>query len=254
MAWIHMHYHSEALRMPAAMEVLLPKVGSGPYATLYLLHEQGGDHTSWFRRTSLEQYVEGLPLAVVMPAGHLGWYTDMVFGRDYFQLITEELPRYCERTFPISSRREDRFIAGVGMGGYGAVKAALRASGQFAKAASFSGDLNVIRVYDQLDPVRAKDVFGSREGLSRNGHDLFAAAGELAQSSAPRPELYIRYGTDESIREESIRFHQHAEALGFPIQLEAVVGAGGWKDWDRALEQYIFTLPHRVSSAKGSEV
>jgi putative tributyrin esterase len=253
MAWIHMHYHSEALRMPAAMEVLLPNGGLGPYTTLYLLHEQGGDHTSWFRRTSVERYVEGLPLAVVMPAAHLGWYTDMVLGRDYLQLITEELPRYCERTFPLSSRREDRFIAGAGMGGYGAVKAALHAPDRFAGAASFSGDLDVFRVYGQLDPLRANDVFGSREGLSSNGHDLFAAAEKLAHSSRPKPELYIRYGADEPFREDSIRFHQHAQALGLPVQLDSVEGAGGWKDWDRALERYIRTLPRQESSAKGSE-
>ncbi|WP_281886635.1 hypothetical protein [Paenibacillus sp. YYML68] len=107
MSWLHMNIHSEALRMPLSLEVLLPeatgtahtssRADTDDYRALYLLHPLGGDHTSWLRRTSIERYIDGLPVAVIMPQGLLGCNTNTVYGRDYYTFITEELPALCER-------------------------------------------------------------------------------------------------------------------------------------------------------------
>lgn len=95
------------------------------YPVLYLLHGLSDDHTIWHRRTSIERYVSALGLAVVMPNVGKSFYTDMANGGNYFTFITEELPTLVQSYFPVSAKREDNFIAGLSMGGYGAFKVAL---------------------------------------------------------------------------------------------------------------------------------
>jgi putative tributyrin esterase len=260
MAWLHVHYHSEALRMPAPMEVLLPQhVGGGgrkvndpgPYPTLYLLHGMSDDHTAWMRRTSIERYVEGKPIAVVMPAAHLSWYTDMAFGREYFRFLTEELPAFCERMYPLSNAREDRYIAGLSMGGYGAMKAALNAPERYAAAASFSGAMDAMKAFDRMPSRLSQDIFGSREQLEGGVNDLFAAAARLAASDRERPQLYMWCGTEDFLYEENVRFGAHAASLGLPLEYEEGPGDHRWQYWDECIERALSWLPVRRSAEGG---
>lgn len=262
MAWLHMHYHSEALRMPVPMEVLLPQHVSGgyrkvkdpgPYKTLYLLHGMSDDHTAWLRRTSVERYVEGLPLAVVMPAGHLGWYTDMAYGRDYFKFITEDLPTFCERTFPLSQAREDRFIAGLSMGGYGAMKAGLAAPDRYRAAASFSGAMDLSDVFERVDAGLAADVFGSPVAAKGSANDLFAAAERLARSGKASPDLYMWCGTEDFLYDANVRFKDHAKGLGLPLTYEEAPGNHSWKYWDRCIERILDWLPLRTAGQESDK-
>jgi S-formylglutathione hydrolase FrmB len=243
LAWHHIRYYSEALRMPTAMEVLVPQQGK-PVATLYLLHDMGDDHTAWFRRTSVERYAAKLPLAVVMPAGHLGWYTDMVYGKHYFAFVAKELPALCERLFPLSGGREHRFIAGAGMGGYGAIKAGLLAADTFCAAASFSGALDVSNVYDSLDPRLAADIFGPKEQLPGSGNDLFAAAERLAaQSERSRPEFYMWCESGSPLQTDNVRFRDRLLQLGLSVSYEELQENQGWAGWDMALQRLLAQLP-----------
>jgi putative tributyrin esterase len=254
MAWLHVHYYSETLRMPVPMEILLPQHVSGgsrgtsdpgPYQTLYLLHGRSDDQTAWMRRTIVERLVEGLPLAVVMPAGHLGYYTDMAYGRDYFRFIAEELPALCERMFPLSAGREDRFIAGASMGGYGAMKAGLLAGETFGAAASLSGALRVEGVYERLDPKLAADIFGDRQSLTGSLNDLFTAAERLVHSDKPRTPLYAWCGTEDYLYEDHKYFGELASRIGLPLTWEKGPGNHDWKYWDKALERLLEWLPIR---------
>lgn len=257
MAWLHVHFNSEVLGMPVPMEVLLPqhKSGgsrkikySGPYQTLYLLHGMGEDHTAWMRRTSIERYVEELPLAVVMPAAHLGWYTDMAYGKDYFKFITEELPVLCERMFNLSGAREDRFIAGSSMGGYGAMKAGLVAADTFCAAAAFSGVMDVIEAYDQIDKGLAEDIFGSKNDIKGSVNDLFSNAEKLASSDNKRTHLYMWCGTEDPLYDANVKFRDHVLKLGLPLTYEESTGDHQWKYWDRCIERILEWLPLKKSN------
>src|SRR5690349_9975630 len=148
------NFCSETLGLLSSLYVLLPQ---RPLAeaqnkprkklrTLYLLHGHSDDHTAWQRYTSIERYAEGLNLAVVMPAVHLSFYNDMAHGGRYWQFISEEVPALVRDTFPLSARREDNFVAGLSMGGYGAFKMALTHPGRFAAAASLSGAVDINEV------------------------------------------------------------------------------------------------------------
>lgn len=92
------------------------------YQTLYLLHGFTGDHLSYLRTSKIERYADEHQIMVVMPSVYNSAYTDMKYGLDYFSYLTEELTDFVERNFPAATKRENRFIAGMSMGGYGAYK------------------------------------------------------------------------------------------------------------------------------------
>ncbi|MDF2721332.1 MAG: esterase, partial [Paenibacillus sp.] len=140
MAFIQCNFASSSLGVGATMNVLLPDPKPGQpadrkYPTLFLLHGLSDDHTSWMRWTSIERYVRDKGLAVVMPAVNRSFYSNMVNGYAYWTFISEELPNAARSLFPLSHEREDTFVAGLSMGGYGAFKLALRCPEKFAAAA-----------------------------------------------------------------------------------------------------------------------
>ena len=152
MAFIQCGFFSEVLGLSTSMNVILPQSSAGQigmegksfsekHHTLYLLHGLSDDHTIWMRRTSIERYAASLGIAVVMPAVHRSFYTDMANGYNYWTFVSEELPAIARSFFPLSDAREDNFVAGLSMGGYGAFKLALRCPDKFAAAASLSGAL-----------------------------------------------------------------------------------------------------------------
>src|SRR5688572_14862254 len=153
MIFNEVNFFSETLGMRSTIHVLLPqrsladaKRKHAATRTLYLLHGHSDDHTAWTRWSSIEKYAEGLNLAVVMPAVHLSFYTDMVHGGNYWQFISEEVPAQVRSMFSLSSDRADNFVAGLSMGGYGAFKLALAHPERFAAAASLSGAMDIREV------------------------------------------------------------------------------------------------------------
>ena len=194
MAHLVVDYYADALGMQTRMHVLLPqRQTAGKVKTLYLLHGMSDDEGTWMRRTSIDRYAEEKGLAVVMPDGGLGWYTDMYRGLAWFKFISGELPALCRRFFPIlSDRREDTFIGGLSMGGYGALKCGLRAPQTFSQVISLSGALDAAdtAVNNTVPATRAywEDVFGPAKDVPGSENDLFAAA-EALTDPALRPRV-----------------------------------------------------------------
>src|SRR5687767_5064296 len=147
MAFFDCHFFSDTLAMTVSTHVLIPQqskgqigIESGParetYPTLFLLHGLSDDHTIWTRRTSIERYATAKNIAVVMPAVGRSFYQDMASGPRYWNFVSEELPGIMRQFFPLSSKREDTFAAGLSMGGYGALRLGLARPEKFAAAAS----------------------------------------------------------------------------------------------------------------------
>jgi putative tributyrin esterase len=158
MALIRCDFWSEALEMSTSMTVILPDGdATDPPPVLYLLHGLTDDHTAWTRFSSVERYAEDLGLAVVMPSVDRSFYANEAYGMRFWDLLSAELPERVGRFFRVSARREDTFVAGLSMGGYGAVKWALREPERFAAAATLSGalDLAYIQEHDRRPHIRA---------------------------------------------------------------------------------------------------
>ncbi len=206
MALIQCDFFSSVLGMNCSMDVILPQTTQGQigmtgkasqsaHPTLWLLHGLSDDHTTWVRRTSIERYVAPLGLAVVMPNAGRSFYADMHVGPRYWTFLSEELPTIARSLFPLSDRREDNFVAGLSMGGYGAFKWALNQPEKFAAAASLSGALDVRgRARDKDEDEAAvtrreemQSIFGDLSSLEGSRHDLFHAASQLVNSGGRAP-------------------------------------------------------------------
>ena len=240
MAHLVVDYYADALGVQTRMHVLLPqRLAAGKAKTLYLLHGMSDDEGTWMRRTSIERYAEEKGLAVVMPDGGLGWYTDMYRGLAWFRFISEELPALCRRFFPIlSDKREDTYIGGNSMGGYGALKCALRAPRTFSRVISLSGALDAAdtAVNNTVPATRRywEDVFGPAEDVSGSENDLFAAATALTDP-ALRPRIYMWCGTEDFLYAQNIRMRDHLRALGYDLTYEESPGDHQWQYWDKKI-------------------
>ena len=259
LALLHVAFKSAIMGMEMRMDVILPEQARGQIGmesksaatcpTLYLLHGMSDDHTIWQRRTSIERYAAAYGIAVVMPSTHLGWYTDMHLGDKYFTYLTQELPAVCRDLFPqLSPRKEDTFAAGLSMGGYGALKCALRAPDVFCCAASLSGAADIIAELNADSSTYWTDIFGPADQAKGSFNDLFAAAEELPLSQ--RPPLYLWCGTEDFLLEANRRFRDHLTKLGYDFIYEESPGNHSWPYWDDKIQRVLEWLPIRGKEEK----
>ena len=248
MALLHVDFFSDVLGMCTQMDVILPektrgqigmegKMDDKPWKTLYLLHGMSDDHTIWQRRTSIERYAAEKGIAVVMPTTHLGWYTDMHLGFNYFTFITEELPVICRAFFPrMSKDRNDTYVAGLSMGGYGALKCGLRAAGTFSKAASLSGAVDIVDVCKTNGGKGLfYDIFGDPDQVKDSFNDLFKAAEDM-KNDETRPDVYIWCGTEDFLYKANVKMRDHLTKLGYNLMYEESPGDHQWKYWDEKIQ------------------
>jgi S-formylglutathione hydrolase FrmB len=253
MAFINCDFFSESLGLSTSMSVILPQqtkaqigmagtVHAAKHPTLFLLHGLSDDHTVWMRRTSIERYAAELGIAVVMPAVQRSFYQDMAYGMNFWTFVSKELPALARSFFPLSELREDNFVAGLSMGGYGAFKLALNCPDQFAAAASLSGALLAEGVYDHYSED-AKLIFKSREGIKGTDSDLLAAADRLVKSNHPKPLLYQICGTEDFLYEENVKFRNHVEPLNLSLTYYEAPGEHSWVFWDEHIQRVLRWLP-----------
>jgi putative tributyrin esterase len=119
MAFATIHYFSRSLRKASSYNIIFPEdpAAARPWAAFYLLHGLSDDNTIWSRRTGIERHVEGGPMAVVMPDGGRGWYTNAIEGDAYEDDLLKDVVGLVERTFPVRAERAGRAIGGLSMGG-----------------------------------------------------------------------------------------------------------------------------------------
>jgi putative tributyrin esterase len=250
MALLRLEHVPETVKVSLPLYVILPdpgKMGDTPVAkrkVLYLLHGLSDDASAWQRYTAIETLAAAYGLVVVMPSAGRSFYTDQPNGQAYFSYLTGELPRYLESVFGLVPRREDTFIAGNSMGGYGAIKAALVNPERYAAAASFSGvlSLEVLRFADEARRHEFSLLFGDLDNLSGGEHDPAAWLQRAAQNPAAVPQLFIGVGRQEDIYALSGYFHNACQSLGLSSEYHEEDGRHDWFLWDRQIRQFLATV------------
>ncbi len=248
MALMHVNFFSDALRMAVSADVIIPEqsksligmdtVAGSTYKTLYLLHGLSDDHTIWQRRTNIERYVAGRNMAVVMPTVFRNWYCDTATGERYMTYISEELPAVMRSFFRgMSDKREDNFVAGLSMGGYGAMKVALTNPERFLGAASFSGVLDVVKLYDRREINRKEyeNVFGDPAKVKGSLNDIEFLARRAAASGKPLPSLYLWCGTEDDLLSHTRGAKEYFDELGFRTDYHESAGNHSWGYWDEQI-------------------
>lgn len=207
---------------------------------VYLLHGLSDNCSCWQRRVPVERYAVRHRVVVVMPEIQRSWYTDMALGLSYFTYIHKELPEFCARWLGVSLRREQNYVMGLSMGGYGAFKCALTQPFRYAGAASFSGSLSMERRQKKMqeDPASFREwraVTGSDTELGAVV-DLF----ELTREAAARPDLPALYqtcGTEDFLYECNQQYRACLDELGIAHRYEEWAGDHSWEFWQQSLEK-----------------
>jgi S-formylglutathione hydrolase FrmB len=218
------------------MTVIVPErtVGTPPFPVFYLLHGLSDDHTSWARCTSLERHVADLPLLVVMPDGGRGFYCDAVAGPAFERYLLEDVLGFVDRTFQTIPERRGRVIGGLSMGGYGAVKLALKFPQLFCSAVSHSAALDVRRRIERPEvSAEMRRIFGPAPGGGPN--DPYALAATIDRTLLPA--LRLDCGREDGLLEENRAFHRHLEQLGIPHEYAECPGAHTWEYWDCHIQE-----------------
>ena len=238
--------------LPQSTSAQIGMTGSastGETPVLYLLHGLSDDDTIWLRRTSIERYAAPLGLAVVMPQVHRSFYTDEAHGNRYWTFLSQELPDLVQHFFRLSRRREDTFVAGLSMGGYGALKWALREPDRFAAAASMSAPADVAEM--QADsgwrPELVDQVFG-KQPVADTVNDLFWLLDQLPVDRSPA--LHVTCGTEDELLDSNKRLVEALRSKGFPLVSDFGPGIHDWAYWDARIQEVLTWLPIRAAESR----
>lgn len=226
------------------------------YPVLYLLHGYCNDYSTWERYTSIERYAEERRIAVVtfsaennmyVNISHFTGYKDptgWIMSPDYEKFLMEELPDFVTSMFPVSDRPEDTYIAGLSMGGYGALCNGFRNPERFRAVGAFS-PLPSIGTFqkDRKNPeVPEKLMDYEPEHLI-----LEALKGKKDGKIQSIPDLYYCYGTEDFLKEKQDWFLQVLDeefSDAFPVQKEVLPGYGHeWAFWDLEVKKFLDWIP-----------
>jgi S-formylglutathione hydrolase FrmB len=260
---------SRALGRRIAYRVLLPAgyaSSARRHATLYLLHGLTGSFSDWERRSQLASHLARHDIVVVMPEGENAWYTDSAeTPADRFETyIATDLVEDVERKFRVLATRHGRAIAGLSMGGYGALKFALKRPAQFAVAGSLSGALMATRDRPATSSGRQPETpfqrtvreslaaaFGPPGHANRAANDLFALA-EKAEPAA-LPYLYLDCGTEDGLLDVNREFAAALRSRKIAYEFHEGPGAHTWDYWDRRIVEFLRVMTQRMPAARRDE-
>lgn len=243
MALIKMEFASAELVSTKEVTIIYPDhlfLNKENTNILYLLHGYSGSNNDWTRYTNIEKLVSEKNLVVIMMDGDNSFYTNMEYGGNYFNLLTKELPNKIENLFNLKHTKENTHIAGLSMGGYGALKAALTYPNNYNSVFSFSGALNIRDIFDRLKDrsKQIEGVFGSKEQLKEelHVHDLFELTNNIKNNDL---NIYISCGTEDFLYNDNILFKNHLETRKIDFTFYETKGDHNWTFWSNEIERII---------------
>lgn len=236
--------------------VLLPHdYGSGrSFPVLYLLHGLYGDYKNWDTLTGLERYAQTMAFLIVMPDADDSWYTNSAtVPRDRFEdYIAKDFISEIDTKYRTIRERRARAIAGLSMGGYGAVKFALKHPDLFAFAASLSGAFNAPGDLDQLRPefgAKLQEVFGKAGSRTRTENDVFL----LLRTTHNYPFFYLACGTADFFLDTNRVLAAQLSSQKVPYEYHETAGGHTWEYWNSALNPMLQTVARQFESASAPD-
>jgi putative tributyrin esterase len=227
--------------------ILPPDYDTSPttrYPVLYLLHGLTGHYSDWASRSNVADHAAQYRMIVVTPEGNDGWYSNSatVTTDKYESYIVDELIPDVQQRYRTIEARYGRAIAGLSMGGYGAIKFGLKSPQTFAFAASMSGAFAITRIAEkdlgQLGPVLLK-LFGPMGSDTRKANDIFDIVENLAAARiAALPYFYFDCGTEDPLPAVFTSNRDLAKLLfdrKIPHEFRQLPGDHSWAYWDQQI-------------------
>lgn len=255
MALTEVNFVSYTLKRQVSFKALIPTDNlffpgketafqSYPARTLYLLHGYTGCGNDFLTGTPVFQLAIQHNIAVIMPNGENAFYLeDEAKGEDYSKFIGKELVDFTRSMFHLSDKREDTYIGGVSMGGYGALINALRYPDTFSKAITLSGAYVELEFADQKryipdfnsDEKYQKKVFGDVETMRQRNVDPRFCIEELQRQAKPIPQIYFACGEQDFMIAQNRKLHRFLEDAQIPHTYSEGTGAHDWGYWNHHL-------------------
>ncbi len=248
MALVRIDHVPVTVKVNLPLDIILPdpgKMGGVPVArrkVLYLLHGISDDASGWQRKSAIETLAAPYGLVVVMPSAGRSFYSDLPNGQKYFTYLTEELPQYLADVFGLAPRREDTFIAGNSMGGYGAFKAALLRPELYSAAASFSGFLSLAFLKAFPNDPRIPEfvsLFGDLDKLTGGEHDPLTWLKRAARNPAALPRLSIACGRQDDLYPLNRLFYSTCQSLGINADYHEEDAGHDWTFWNAQIQRFL---------------
>ena len=217
------------------------------FKTLYLLHGICGSQVDWLNNTKLQLWAEEKNLAVVMPAGDNRFYVDQPETNDYYGMfIGQELVEVTRRMFPLSRRKEDTYIGGLSMGGYGALRNGLLNYDTFGGIAALS-TANVAdesaRQLPFLPESYYRCIFGSGEEIRKRSNDIHDLIRRNAAEGKTDQKIFLACGRDDSLLEGSHLLRDEFSEYGYDVTYIETPGGHEWDFWNARIRDVIDWMP-----------
>lgn len=252
-------FQSKLLNTTAPYNVILPTdYDASPttrYPVLYLLHGLTGHYSDWASRSNVADYAKQYRLIVVTPEGNDGWYTNSatIATDKYESYILDELLPDVQQRYRTIEARYGRAIAGLSMGGYGAIKFGLKSPQTFAFAASMSGAFAIPRIAEKdlgpLGPVLTK-LFGPAGSETRKANDIFDIVENMpAARIAALPFFYFDCGTEDPLPTVFTSNRDLARLMfekKIPHEFRQLPGEHSWVYWDRQVRHILEIAVQRM--------
>lgn len=259
MAQLKVDFMSKSLMRTVSINVILPvdKVFLGkeeevkPFKTLYLLHGIFGNNSDWISGTRIQSWAQEKNIAVVMPSGENKFYINNEYTCERFSdFIGEELIEITRKMFHLSNKREDTFIAGLSMGGYGAIINGLKFNNTFGCIAGLSSALILDDVLSGDEGISAimggrqyyTGIFGDLSKLRGSDKDYEALAKELSNRENV-PKMYLCCGTEDYLINANRKFRDLLLENNFDVTYVEGYGEHNWYFWDEYILKVLEWLP-----------
>lgn len=225
--------------------------GKEPFKSLYLLHGVYGSEYDWITSTRIRQWAQDWNLAVFMPAGENKFYSDAGPSHDLFgKYVGEELVNFTRTMFRLSEKREDTYVAGLSMGGLGAILTGLRYPETFSRIGAFSSAL-VTERYPKDDSASGvvqkrsffEQTFGAEERYPGSRNDYHFLAARVRKSGLPLPKFYMACGTEDPLLSVNREYGEYLTSLGYSVDYCEEPGGHERGFWDRHICRFLESLP-----------
>ena len=253
MALIQVNYQSKALFRTVPMNVILPadrfdadtdsylNKPDRKYKTLYLLHGLLGNYTDWVSKTRIQTWAEEKNLAVVMPSGDNSFYfKSRTPWNDYGTFIGEELVDITRRMFPLSDKREDTFIAGLSMGGYGALRNGIVYSNTFSHVVGLS---SAIHLFEDLSEEANIGLFDNLKEAAESNLNPKVAVKEMLDEGRKIPGIYMSCGCNDDLLSVNEDFRDYLKEKGINVTWDEEDAGHEWYFWDSQIKKVLDWLP-----------
>lgn len=267
MALIQVNLLSQSLMRTVPVNVILPvdklpvpgvpAREERPYKTLYLLHGIFGSYIDWVTGTRIQRYAEEHDLAVVMPSGDNAFYVDQPAGMNFYgEFVGHELVDLTRRMFPLSRKREDTFIGGLSMGGYGALRNGLKYAETFGYIAALSSACHLetmaatVTEDSNFKPANRSYLeacFGDLTKLLDSDKSPKYLARQMKAAGTPFPKIFMACGDQDGLLPANTDMAGFLKEQGADVTFIVAPGNHEWDFWDKYIREAIEWLPTEKS-------